>query len=52
MNCDRTALLLIDMQKESKYGIERVEPAVASAKPLIEQCRYLGIPVIYTRHVS
>jgi len=52
MNCDRTALLLIDMQKESKYGIERVEAAVASAKPLIEQCRYLGIPVIYTRHVS
>jgi biuret amidohydrolase len=52
MSRDRIALLLIDMQKESKYGIEGVESAVASARPLIEQCRNLNIPVIYTRHVS
>ena len=52
MDLSRTALILIDMQKESKYGIERVNEAVAAAVPLIDACRHLGIPIIYTRHVS
>jgi nicotinamidase-related amidase len=40
------------MQKESKYGIAKVEEAVASTVPLIEACRQLGVRVIYTRQVS
>jgi nicotinamidase-related amidase len=52
MDIRRTALLLIDMQKESKYGIEDVDSAVAAAVPLIATCRDMGIRIIYTRHVS
>jgi nicotinamidase-related amidase len=48
----RTALLLVDVQKESKYGIENVEEAVAATVPLIETCRQFGVRVVYTRHVS
>lgn len=49
---ENVALLVIDMQKESKYGIERMQEAVDAAQPLIKKCRSLSIPVIYTRHVS
>lgn len=52
MDLSRTALILIDMQKESKYGIENVNGAVAATVPLIGECRRLGVRVIYTRHVS
>lgn len=52
MNASRTALVLVDMQKESKYGIEGVDEAVAAAVPLIEACRMQGVPVIYTRQVN
>ena len=46
------ALLLIDMQKESRYGIEGVEKAVAAAEGVIAACRAADIPVVYTRHVN
>jgi nicotinamidase-related amidase len=52
MDLSRTALVLIDMQKESKYGIANVGEAVAATVPLIEACRRLGVRVLYTRHVS
>jgi nicotinamidase-related amidase len=52
MDLSRTALVLIDMQKESKYGIENVDSAVASTIPLIAACRELGIRILYTRQVS
>ncbi|MCI2421562.1 cysteine hydrolase [Saccharopolyspora sp. K220] len=52
MDLHKTALVLIDMQKESKYGIENVDRAVASTVALIDTCRQLGIPIVYTRHVS
>jgi nicotinamidase-related amidase len=52
MDISRTALVLIDMQKESKYGIEGLDAAVAAATPLISACRELGIRILYTRHVS
>jgi biuret amidohydrolase len=45
MDLSQTALVLIDMQKESKYGIENLDSAVAA-------CRHLGIRILYTRHVS
>jgi biuret amidohydrolase len=47
-----TALLLIDMQKESRYGIEGVEEAVATTEGVIAACRTAGVPVVYTRHVN
>jgi biuret amidohydrolase len=46
------ALLLIDMQKESRYGIEGADEAVAAAEGVVAACRTAGIPVVYTRHVN
>jgi nicotinamidase-related amidase len=51
-NDPRAALLLIDMQKESRYGIEGVDDAVAAAAAAIAACRAAGVPVLYTRHVN
>lgn len=48
----RTALLLVDMQKESGYGIEGMEAAVAAAATAVEACRAHGVPVVYTRHIG
>lgn len=48
----QAALLLIDMQKESRYGIEGIDEAVAAAQGVIAACRTAGIPVVYTRHVN
>lgn len=52
MTEDKTALLLVDMQKESKYGIEDMQEAVDAAATLLDACRAADISVIYTRHVS
>lgn len=49
---DKAALLLVDMQKESKYGIEGMQEAVDAAVVLLDASRAAGIPVIYTRHIS
>jgi nicotinamidase-related amidase len=51
-NDSRAALLLIDMQKESRYGIEGVDDAVAAAAGAIAACRAAGVPILYTRHVN
>ena len=48
----RSALLLVDMQKESRYGIEGADGAAAAARPVIAACRSRGVPVVYTRHVN
>ncbi|GAA0609174.1 hypothetical protein GCM10009001_28320 [Virgibacillus siamensis] len=48
----KTALVLIDVQKESEFGIKGIEEAVDNTKELIVQCRKLGIPVIYTRQIN
>lgn len=46
------ALLVIDMQKESKYGIEGMAEAVDAAAEVINACRSQDIAIIYTRHTS
>jgi biuret amidohydrolase len=46
------ALLLIDMQKESRYGIEEVDEVVATAERVVASCRTAGLVVAYTRHVN
>ncbi len=52
MDVNKTALILIDMQKEGDFGLAGLEQAVKRAKPLIEACREKGIPVIYTRQLN
>mgnify|MGYP001388076560 FL=1 len=46
------ALLLIDLQKESGFGIKGMDEVIANAKLLIEACRERGIPIIYTRQIN
>ncbi|HLR63607.1 MAG TPA: isochorismatase family cysteine hydrolase [Lentibacillus sp.] len=46
------ALVLIDVQKESEFGIEGVDAVVNKTEQLIAECRKIGIPIIYTRHVN
>ncbi len=52
MNLNKTALLLIDLQKESKYGLINDEKAIQNARLLIRECRGNNIPIIYTRHIN
>ncbi|UCZ52441.1 cysteine hydrolase [Bacillus shivajii] len=52
MDVNKTALVLIDIQKESNFGIDGVEEVVQNAKNLISKCREKNIPVIYTRHIN
>jgi nicotinamidase-related amidase len=48
----QAALLLVDMQQESRYGIAGADEAVATAEGAIAACRARGVPVVYTRHVN
>jgi nicotinamidase-related amidase len=48
----KAALLLVDMQNESQYGIDGLDAAVTATARVIAACRAAGIPVVYTRHVS
>jgi nicotinamidase-related amidase len=52
MTRQNTALLVVDMQKESKYGIEDMQPALDAAELLIDACRSESIPVVYTRQIG
>ncbi|HET7577897.1 MAG TPA: isochorismatase family cysteine hydrolase [Bacillales bacterium] len=52
MDLKKTALVLIDMQKESNYDIVGLDEMIHNAQFLIEQCRSTDIPVIYTRQIN
>lgn len=52
MDLKKTALVIIDMQNESQYGIEGLESAITKSKQVIATCRSLNIPIIYTRHIN
>ncbi|WP_096201792.1 cysteine hydrolase family protein [Bacillus sp. FJAT-45350] len=52
MNLKKSALVLIDIQKESQYGVQNLESVIENSKHLIEACRSQNIPVIYTRHIN
>lgn len=52
LDTNKTALVLIDVQKESEFGIKGVKTAVDNTKELISKCRELNIPVIYTRQIN
>ncbi|MGP4071838.1 cysteine hydrolase family protein [Piscibacillus sp. B03] len=49
---EKTALVLIDLQKESNFGIDRMEEVVNNSKQIIEECRASNIPIIYTRQIN
>ncbi|UFU00216.1 cysteine hydrolase [Radiobacillus kanasensis] len=52
MNNQNTALVLIDLQKESNFGLDQMEQVVANAKRLINGFREKNIPIIYTRQIN
>jgi nicotinamidase-related amidase len=52
MTSSKAALLLVDMQNESRYGVQGVDDAVAAAEGVTAACRAAGVPVVYTRHVN
>lgn len=52
MSIERSALVLIDLQKESGFGLEGLDEAVHNSTKVIEACRANGIPVIYTRQIN
>ncbi|WP_407269941.1 cysteine hydrolase family protein [Radiobacillus sp. PE A8.2] len=52
MNPQNTALVLIDLQKESNFGLENMEQVIKNTKDLTKGCREKNIPIIYTRQVN
>ncbi|MFF2447452.1 cysteine hydrolase family protein [Neobacillus sp. NPDC058068] len=53
MDLKQTALLLIDLQKESGTSdVVGMREVVQNAELLIRTCREKGIPIIYTRHIG
>ncbi|RXI96396.1 cysteine hydrolase [Anaerobacillus alkaliphilus] len=52
MDYSKTALVLIDIQKESDFGIKGVEAAISNSEKLVVACREKGIPIIYTRQIN
>ncbi|WP_152222996.1 isochorismatase family cysteine hydrolase [Pseudomonas sp. SCB32] len=47
-----TAILVIDLQKEDGFPLERFDQVVDNAAALIDHARTLNIPLFYTRHVN
>ncbi|MEH7384453.1 isochorismatase family cysteine hydrolase [Bacillus sp. JJ1521] len=53
MDLKNTALLLIDLQKESGTSdVVGMNKIVQNTELLIQTCRENGIPIIYTRHIG
>lgn len=52
MNFNETALILIDLQKESNFGLMQTDEVITNTKKLVEECRNAGIPIIYTRQIN
>lgn len=52
MNTDQTALLIIDLQKESGYGLINLDNVISNCKELIAHARKVNIPIIYTRQIN
>ncbi|AOV08709.1 cysteine hydrolase family protein [Sporosarcina ureilytica] len=49
----KTAFLLIDMQNEGGTSdVIGMEQILQNAKTILEKCRQLNIPVLYTRHIN
>lgn len=48
----QTAVLVIDLQKEAGFHLERIDEVVSNARSVIDAARQLNIPLLYTRHVN
>src|SRR5699024_6753445 len=51
-NSHNTALILIDLQKESNFGLQQIDRVTSKTNDVINICRKLDIPVIYTRQIN
>lgn len=50
---EKTAFLLVDMQnEEGTSDIARMDQILQNAKTILDKCRQLDIPVLYTRHIN
>ncbi len=52
MRNNKTALVLIDLQKESNFGLINMDSVVTHTKKIIEAAREQEIPIIYTRQIN
>lgn len=52
MKKSETALVVIDLQKESGFGLVGLDGVVRNTQRTIDVCRTAGIPVIYTRQIN
>jgi len=52
MNIKKTALLLIDLQKEPSYQLIDLKKVIQNTSKLISEAKRLNIPVIYSRHIN
>lgn len=52
MKKHNTALVLIDLQKESNFGLEGMDSVTSKTNDVIQACRKLDIPIIYTRQLN
>jgi nicotinamidase-related amidase len=53
LDCPKTALLLIDLQNEGgTSNVVGMDEILKNTALLIERCRDMNIPVIYTRHIN
>ncbi|WP_277673536.1 cysteine hydrolase family protein [Piscibacillus halophilus] len=48
----KTALVLIDLQKESNFGINNMDRVIQNTKEIIKTSKASNIPVIYTRQIN
>jgi len=52
MKTSETALVVIDLQKESGFGLFGLDSVIHNTQRMIAGCRAAGIPVIYTRQIN
>jgi|SRR5699024_1382946 len=52
MDIKETALVLIDLQKESNFGLLHLDDVLLKTKDVIRACRNADIPIIYTRQIN
>jgi len=52
MDIKETALVLIDLQKESNFGLQHLDDVLAKTKNVISACRDADIPIIHTRQIN
>ncbi|HLQ74343.1 MAG TPA: isochorismatase family cysteine hydrolase [Bacillota bacterium] len=52
MKANNTALILIDLQKESNFGLQNLDEVIKQTNQTINACRQLDIPIIYTRQIN